>query len=41
MGWLEQGTKFSLFFIWSIKYADKTDFVQIITNLSNNTENPL
>ena len=32
---------FSCFFIWSIECVEKTDFVQLIISLSNESENPL
>ena len=34
-------TNFSCFFIWSIERVEKTDFIQLVTKLSNETENPL
>ena len=36
-----QNTKFWLFFIWSIKHVEKTGFGQLVTSLSNETENSL
>ena len=32
---------FECFFIWSIECLEETDFVQLITSLSNDNENPL
>ena len=38
---LEQTPNFDCFFIWSIEYVEKTDFLQLITRLLNETGNLL
>ena len=39
-GW-SKTPNFGCFFIWSIECVEKADFVQLITSLSNETENSL
>ena len=37
VGW-SKTPNFGCFFIWSIEYVEKTDFGQLVTSMSNETE---